>query len=127
VDLIDCSSGGLVPQARIPVGPGYQTPFAERVRQEADILTGAVGMITSPSQAEHIVAAGQADAVLLAREFLRDPYWPLRAAREIGQTIAWPEQYLRAAPEGTLPRVPADLRNLESCFEAQPAIADDGD
>jgi 2,4-dienoyl-CoA reductase-like NADH-dependent reductase (Old Yellow Enzyme family) len=127
VDLIDCSSGGLVSQARIPVGPDYQTPFAERIRQEADILTGAVGMITSPSQAEHIVAGGQADAVLLAREFLRDPYWPLRAARELGQRYSWPVQYLRAAPEGTLPRAPGDLRNLESWFEAQPAIADDGD
>ncbi len=104
VDLIDCSSGGIVPYAKIPVGPGYQTPFAERIRQEADILTGAVGMITSPSQAEHIVAESQADAVLLAREFLRDPYWPLRAARELGQQISWPVQYLRAAPEGTLPR-----------------------
>jgi 2,4-dienoyl-CoA reductase-like NADH-dependent reductase (Old Yellow Enzyme family) len=127
VDLIDCSSGGLVPQARIPVGPGYQAPFAERIRREADVLTGAVGMITSPSQAEHIVAGGQADAVLLAREFLRDPYWPLRAARELGQTNSWPVQYLRAAPEGTQPRAPADFRTLESCFEAQPAIADDGD
>lgn len=127
VDLIDCSSGGLVPQARVPVGPGYQTPFAERIRQEARILTGAVGMITSPSQAEHIVAGGQADAVLLAREFLRDPYWPLRAARELGQTISWPVPYLRAAPEGTPPRAPTDLRNLEPCLEAQPAMADDGD
>ena len=127
VDLIDCSSGGLVPQARIPVGPGYQTPFAERIRREADILTAAVGMITSPSQAEHVVAGGQADAVLLAREFLRDPYWPLRAARELGQTISWPVQYLRAAPEGTLPRAPADLRDLESCLEEQHAISDGGE
>ena len=127
VDLIDCSSGGLVPQARIPVGPGYQTPFAERIRREADILTAAVGMITSPSQAEHVVAGGQADAVLLAREFLRDPYWPLRAARELGQPISWPVQYLRAAPEGTPPRAPADLRDLESCLEEQHAISDGGE
>jgi len=127
VDLIDCSSGGIVPYARIPVGPGYQTPFAERIRREAGILTGAVGMITLPSQAETIVAEGQADAVLLAREFLRDPYWPLRAARELGQQISWPVQYLRAAPEGTLPRAPADLKNLESCFEAQHAISGDGE
>ena len=126
VDLIDCSSGGLVPQARIPVGPGYQTPFAERIRREADILTGAVGMITSPSQAEHIVAGGQADAVLLAREFLRDPYWPLRAARELGQAISWPVQYLRAAPEGTLPRASADLKNLGSCLEEHHALSRDG-
>ena len=126
VDLIDCSSGGIVPQARIPVGPGYQTPFAERIRREAGILTGAVGMITSPSQAEKIVAEGQADAVLLAREFLRDPYWPLRAARELGQPISWPVQYLRAAPEGTPPRSPADLKNLGSCLEAQHALSRDG-
>jgi 2,4-dienoyl-CoA reductase-like NADH-dependent reductase (Old Yellow Enzyme family) len=127
VDLIDCSSGGIVPQAKIPVGPGYQTPFAERIRREADILTGAVGMITSPSQAEKIVAEGQADAVLLAREFLRDPYWPLRTARELGQPISWPVQYLRAAPEGTQPRVPANLKNLESCLEEQHAVSDDGE
>jgi 2,4-dienoyl-CoA reductase-like NADH-dependent reductase (Old Yellow Enzyme family) len=127
VDLIDCSSGGLVPQARIPVGPGYQTPFAERIRREAGILTGAVGMITSPSQAEYIVAGGQADAVLLARELLRDPYWPLRAARELGQPISWPAQYLRAAPEGTSLRAATELKNLESCFEAQHAISHDGE
>jgi 2,4-dienoyl-CoA reductase-like NADH-dependent reductase (Old Yellow Enzyme family) len=84
-------------------------------------------MITSPSQAEHVVAGGQADAVLLARESLRDPYWPLRAARELGQTISWPVQYLRAAPEGTLPRAPADLRDLESCLEEQHAISDGGE
>ena len=106
VDLIDCSSGGNVPRASIPVGPGYQTPFAERIRKEAGIMTGAVGMITSPAQADQIVGTGQADAVLIAREFLRDPYWPLRAARELGQTISWPAQYLRVAPEGA-PRRPS--------------------
>ena len=100
VDLIDCSSGGNVPRASIPVGPGYQTPFAERIRKEAGIMTGAVGMITSPAQADQIVGTGQADAVLIARELLRDPYWPLRAARELAQTISWPAQYLRVAPEG---------------------------
>ena len=100
VDLIDCSSGGNVPRASIPVGPGYQTPFAERIRKEAGVMTGAVGMITSPAQADQIVGTGQADAVLIARELLRDPYWPLRAARELGQTISWPAQYLRVAPEG---------------------------
>ena len=100
VDLIDCSSGGNVPRAPIPMGPWYQTPFAERIRREAGIMTGAVGMITSPAQADQIVGTGQADAVLIAREFLRDPYWPLRAARELGQTISWPAQYLRVAPEG---------------------------
>lgn len=121
-DLIDCSSGGNVARAKIPVGPGYQTQFAEQIRREAGILTGAVGMITSPVQAEHIMVTGQADAVVIAREFLRDPYWPLRAARELGQAISWPVQYLRAAPEGSQARVPVDLKNLESCFEEQHAI-----
>jgi 2,4-dienoyl-CoA reductase-like NADH-dependent reductase (Old Yellow Enzyme family) len=97
VDLIDCSSGGLVPQARIPMGPGYQTMFSERIHKDADILTGAVGMITSPQQADHIIRTGQADAVLLAREFLRQPYWPLRAAKELGQKVKWPPQYERAS------------------------------
>ncbi len=122
VDLIDCSSGGNVASAKIPVGPGYQTPFAEQIRQECHILTGAVGMITSSVQAEHIVATRQADAVIIAREFLRDPYWPLRAGHELGQPITWPVQYVRAAPEGTKARTPADLKNLESCFEEQHAI-----
>ncbi|MGC2210185.1 MAG: NADH:flavin oxidoreductase/NADH oxidase [Candidatus Korobacteraceae bacterium] len=96
VDLIDASSGGIVPSAKIPLGPGYQTPFAERIRREAGILTGAVGMITSPEQAQHILATGQADLVLLARELLRDPYWPLRAAHVLKQSAAWPKQYERA-------------------------------
>ena len=121
-DLVDCSSGGNVPYAKIPAGPGYQTQFAEQIRREANILTGAVGMITSPIQAEHIVITGQADAVIIAREVLRDPYWPLRAARELGQPISWPVQYLRAGPEGSQARVPVDLKNLESCFEEQHAI-----
>jgi 2,4-dienoyl-CoA reductase-like NADH-dependent reductase (Old Yellow Enzyme family) len=120
-DLIDCSSGGNVPGAEIPVGPGYQTPFAEQIRREANILTGAVGMITSPVQAEHILVTGQADAVMIARELLRDPYWPLRAARELGHPTSWPVQYLRVAPEGSQARVPVDLKNLESCFEEQHA------
>jgi 2,4-dienoyl-CoA reductase-like NADH-dependent reductase (Old Yellow Enzyme family) len=98
VDLIDCSSGGNVPKARIPVGPGYQVPFAERIKRDAAIATGAVGLITEAAEADAIVRGGQADVVLLAREMLRDPYWPLRAARELGQEIAWPAQYLRAAP-----------------------------
>src|SRR5262249_651104 len=87
VDLIDCSSGGIVPGVAIPVGPGYQTGFAERIRREVGIRTGAVGMITAPAQADHILRTGQADLVLLARELLRDPYWPLRAARELRQEI----------------------------------------
>jgi 2,4-dienoyl-CoA reductase-like NADH-dependent reductase (Old Yellow Enzyme family) len=106
VDLIDCSSGGNAATAKIPIGAGYQTGFAERIRAGAGILTGAVGMITSPAQAEHIVGSGQADAVLIARELLRDPYFPLRAARELGQEITWPAQYLRAAPQGAKPRPP---------------------
>jgi 2,4-dienoyl-CoA reductase-like NADH-dependent reductase (Old Yellow Enzyme family) len=121
-DLIDCSSGGNAAHAKMAVGPGYQTPFAEQIRREANILTGAVGMITSPVQAEHILVTGQADAVILARELLRDPYWPLRAARELGQSISWPVQYVRAAPEGSQARVAVDLKNLESCFEEQHAI-----
>lgn len=97
VDLIDCSSGALINNAReIPAGPGYQTPFAERIRREAGILTGAVGLITSPHQADHIVRTGQADLVLLARELLRDPHWPLRAAHELKQEGPWPPQYERA-------------------------------
>jgi len=107
VDLVDCSSGGNVPPAQIPVGPGYQTSFAERIRREANILTGAVGMITAPAQADHIIRTGQADLAIIAREFLRDPYWPLRAARDLGYPVPWPVQYVRAAPHGTKARVPA--------------------
>ncbi len=106
VDLIDCSSGGNVATAKIPVGPGYQAPFAERIRRDAGVLTGAVGMITSAAQAEHIVGSGQADAVLMARELLRDPYFPMRAAQALAQEITWPAQYLRAAPHGARPRRP---------------------
>jgi 2,4-dienoyl-CoA reductase-like NADH-dependent reductase (Old Yellow Enzyme family) len=97
VDLIDCSSGGNVPGAKIPMGPGYQTEFAERIRREAGVLTCAVGLITSPQQADHIVRSGQADAIMLAREFLRNPYWPLRAAKELGKPVKWPVQYERAS------------------------------
>jgi 2,4-dienoyl-CoA reductase-like NADH-dependent reductase (Old Yellow Enzyme family) len=95
VDLIDCSSGGVAPH-RIPVGPGYQVAFAEQVRREAEVLTGAVGMITEPSQADAIIRSGQADVVFLARQFLRDPYWPLIAARALGHDLKWPSQYERA-------------------------------
>ena len=94
-------AGGTVPNATIPTTPGYQVPFAERIRREAAIATGAVGLITTPSQAGEIIAREQADLVVLARELLRDPYWPLRAARELGRQIQWPAQYLRAAPAGT--------------------------
>lgn len=97
VDLIDCSTGGLVSGVKIPVGPGYQVEFAERVRREAGIATGAVGLITTPEQANAIVANEQADVVLLARQLLRDPYWPLKAAKALGSPITWPVQYERAA------------------------------
>jgi 2,4-dienoyl-CoA reductase-like NADH-dependent reductase (Old Yellow Enzyme family) len=98
VDLIDCSSGGGVPHAKIPVGPGYQVVFSDRIRREAGIATAAVGMITAPAQADQIVRTGQADVVLLAREFLRDPYWPAHAARALGHAAAVPPpvQYARA-------------------------------
>jgi len=96
VDLIDVSSGGLVPGVKIPVGPGYQVDFAARIRKEAGIATGAVGMITEPQQAEDIIVNGQADMVLLAREELRDPYWPRRAAKALGVEIEVPLQYQRA-------------------------------
>ena len=96
IDLIDCSTGGMVPDVTIPAGPGFQVPFAAGVRREAGIATGAVGIITEPEQAERILANGEADAIFLARELLRDPYWPLRAARELGVDVAWPNQYARA-------------------------------
>ena len=96
VDLIDCSSGGIVPGAKIPVGPGYQVEIAERIRREADIATAAVGLITDPRQADAIVQGGQADMVFLARQLLRDPYWPLHAAKTLGASVTWPVQYQRA-------------------------------
>jgi 2,4-dienoyl-CoA reductase-like NADH-dependent reductase (Old Yellow Enzyme family) len=108
VDLIDVSSGGLLPRVQIPVGPGFQTPFAEQIRKEAAIPTGAVGMITDPAQADHIVRTGQGDIVLLAREFLRDPYWPLHAAAKLGKRTSWPLQYLRAATPGSTARETLD-------------------
>jgi 2,4-dienoyl-CoA reductase-like NADH-dependent reductase (Old Yellow Enzyme family) len=98
VDLVDCSSGGLVAQARIPVGPGYQVPFAERIRREAGLATAAVGLITEPAQADALVREGRTDLVLLGRAQLRDPHWPLHAARVLGvaEAAVPPEQYLRA-------------------------------
>ena len=98
VDLIDCSSGGNVPVQQITPGPGYQTPFAQAIRDGAGILTGAVGLITSAHQADHIIRTGQADMVFIAREFLRDPYFGLTAAAELRQPITWPVQYERAKP-----------------------------
>jgi 2,4-dienoyl-CoA reductase-like NADH-dependent reductase (Old Yellow Enzyme family) len=97
VDLVDVSTGGNAP-AEIPVEPGYQVPFAHRVRAEAGLPTGAVGLITEPKQAEEILAEGSADVVLLARALLRDPHWALRAAHELGAEADWPDQYLRARP-----------------------------
>jgi 2,4-dienoyl-CoA reductase-like NADH-dependent reductase (Old Yellow Enzyme family) len=98
VDLIDCSSGGSSPAARIPVGPGYQVGFAARIRREANLATAAVGMITEPAQADEIIRSEQADLVLLARELLRDPNWPLRTANELGvqPPPKPPVQYARA-------------------------------
>jgi len=98
VDLVDCSSGALVPYAKIPAGPGFQVPFAAAIRKSVGIATGAVGFITDPVQAEKIIAAGDADAVLLAREMLRQPYWPLHAAQALKAEIDWPKQYERAKP-----------------------------
>ena len=96
VDLIDCSSGGAVARAKIAVGPGYQVPFARAIREQAKIATGAVGMIIDARQANDIIREGSADAVLLARQFLRDPYFPLHAAAELGIKVDWPPQYERA-------------------------------
>lgn len=96
VDLIDCSSGGNDPRQQIPTGPLYQVPFAEKVKKESGICTGAVGLITTAQQAEDILQQGQADIIVMARELLRDPYFPLRAARELKADVAWPLQYERA-------------------------------
>jgi len=101
-DLVDCSSGGLSPRQRIALGPGYQVPFAARIRTEAGLPTGAVGLITEPEQAERILAEGSADLILLARQLLREPRWPLRAAQVLGAEVPWPAPYARAA-KGTVP------------------------
>jgi 2,4-dienoyl-CoA reductase-like NADH-dependent reductase (Old Yellow Enzyme family) len=96
VDLIDCSSGGIIPGVKIPVAAGYQVPFAERIKKDTGIQTGSVGLITEAKQAEEIIAAGRADLVFIARQSLRDPYFPLHAAKELGAAIQWPSQYERA-------------------------------
>jgi 2,4-dienoyl-CoA reductase-like NADH-dependent reductase (Old Yellow Enzyme family) len=108
VDLIDASSTGIVPLPpdAVSLEPCYQTPFAERIRHEAAIATGAVGLIAEPADAEAIVAGGRADLVFLARELLRDPYWPLYAARALGAEAAWPRQYARAAGDRATMHVP---------------------
>lgn len=96
VDLIDCSSGGNSPEQKIPLGPMYQVPFAEKIKKETTLLTGAVGLITTAREAENILVNGHADLIILARQFLRDPYFPLHAAKELGDDVAWPVQYDRA-------------------------------
>jgi 2,4-dienoyl-CoA reductase (NADPH2) len=93
VDLIDCSSGALVPKAKIPLGRGYQVPFACAIREEAEVLTAAVGLITEPAQASEVITSGSADLVMIGRELLRDPYWALRAQQALGQEPSWPTQY----------------------------------
>lgn len=98
IDMIDCSSAGLVPDAIIPAGPGFQTPFSAEIREKVGMATGAVGLITAPAQAEQIVATGLADAVFLARELLRNPYWPIHAAQALKAEHTWPVQYERAKP-----------------------------
>lgn len=98
VDVIDASSGGAVPGAKIPVAPGYQVRFAEQIRREAGIATAAVGMITQATHAREILKSEQADLIFIARELLRDPYWPLHAALELGIELPWPNQYDRAKP-----------------------------
>ena len=109
VDLVDSSSAGLVRDQEIVAGPGFQVPFAERIRRDAHILTGAVGLIETKEQVAEILARNQADLVFMAREFLRDPYWPLRAARELKEPMSWPVQYLRAAPPDSPARAAFEL------------------
>jgi 2,4-dienoyl-CoA reductase-like NADH-dependent reductase (Old Yellow Enzyme family) len=106
IDLLDVSSGGNDPRQQIPIGAGYQVAFADRVRRETGLATGAVGMITEPAQADQIIRTGQADVVLLARELLRDPYWPLRAADQLHHPASYPVQYERAAPAKVQRREP---------------------
>lgn len=108
VDLVDVSSGGLVSGAQIRVGPGYQTPFAARIRNEARIPTAAVGMITEAEQANAIIARSEADMVFMARAMLRDPYWALHAAAAFEEQVSWPVQYLRAAPSHSPARIPVN-------------------
>jgi 2,4-dienoyl-CoA reductase-like NADH-dependent reductase (Old Yellow Enzyme family) len=114
VDLVDCSSAGLVQDQKIVAGPGFQVPFAERIRRDAGILTSAVGLIETKEQVVEILAKDRADLVLMAREFLRDPYWPLRAARDLKQPLSWPVQYLRAAPPDSSARKALDADSQEA-------------
>lgn len=114
VDLVDCSSAGLVPDQKIVLGPGYQVPFAESIRRATGIKTGTVGLIETKEQVAEILAREQADVVLMAREFLRDPYWPLRAARVLKHEMSWPAQYLRAAPPHSPERMPLEDAQSQS-------------
>ena len=116
VDLIDCSSGGIVPGVQIPARPGYQVSFADQIRQRTGIMTGAVGMITSATQADNILGEDKADIVMLAREFLRQPYWPLMVGQQVGFPASWPIQYLRAAPDGTPAREGIKLPESEAAL-----------
>jgi 2,4-dienoyl-CoA reductase-like NADH-dependent reductase (Old Yellow Enzyme family) len=113
VDLVDCSSAGLAQDQKIIVGPGYQVPFSERIRREAGVKTGTVGLIETKEQVAEILANDKADLVFMAREFLRDPYWPLHAARELKQSMSWPVQYLRAAPPDSPARKPLDAASRD--------------
>ena len=128
VDIIDVSSGGLAPHVQIPVAPGYQVPFAARIRKEAGIPTAAVGMITEPTQASAIIGHGEADVVLLAREMLRDPYWAVHAAAALSEPASWPKQYLRAAPPHSTTRAaverPVEGSQWEQENSAMEAAAD---
>jgi len=124
VDLIDCSSGGAVPGAKIPIGPGYQVPFAEAIRRDANVLTGAVGMITTAAQATEVLREGKADLIVMAREFLRRPYWPLHAADEEKFPASWPVQYLRAAHRDTPRREPLIAADPNRSVSARRAIPD---
>ncbi len=99
IDLVDCSSGGIAPGAKIPIAPGYQVRFAEEIKRHAGVMTGAIGMITDAPQAENILVAEQSDVIIMAREFLRDPYFPLHAAKILGDDPQYPTQYLRAKPK----------------------------
>ena len=113
VDLVDCSSAGLAQDQKIILGPGYQVPFSERIRREAGVKTGTVGLIETKEQVAEILANDKADLVFMAREFLRDPYWPLHAARELKQSMSWPVQYLRAAPPDSPARKPLDAASRD--------------
>ncbi len=99
IDLVDCSSGGVAPGAKIPIAPGYQVKFADEIKKQTGIMTGAIGLITDAAQAENILITGQADVVIMAREFLRDPYFPLHAAKILGDDPQYPVQYSRAKPK----------------------------